>query len=48
MGVEVAEDVVQEVFIRLLQLAEEGKVHFIQNGEVNFFFCVPQLHQSVH
>ena len=38
VGVEVAEDVVQEVFIRLLQLAEEGKVHFIQNGEVNFFF----------
>jgi DNA-directed RNA polymerase specialized sigma24 family protein len=35
---ELAEDVVQEVFLRLLVLESEGKTHFIQEGKVNFFF----------
>lgn len=33
-----AEDVVQEVFLRILELEAQGKTHFIQNGKVNFFF----------
>ena len=35
---EVAEDVVQEVFLRLLMLEAEGRTHFAQEGKVNFFF----------
>jgi len=35
---ELAEDVVQEVFLRLLLLEAEGKTHFAQEGKVNFFF----------
>ena len=35
---ELAEDVVQEVFLRLLLLQAEGKTHFAQDGKVNFFF----------
>lgn len=33
-----AEDIVQEVFLRLLELEAQGKNHFTQGGKVNFFF----------
>jgi len=36
--VDTAEDVVQEVFLRILELEAQGKSHFSQNGKVNFFF----------
>jgi len=35
---ELAQDVVQEVFLRLLEMEQKGKTHFIQNDKVNFFF----------
>lgn len=35
---ETAEDVVQEVFLRLLELEAQGKDHYAQKGKVNFFF----------
>lgn len=36
--IDTAEDVVQEVFLRILELEAQGKSHFSQNGKVNFFF----------
>ena len=37
---ELAQDVVQEVFLRLLEMEQKGKTHFIQNDKVNFFFVL--------